>query len=69
MLQMKCEDVITLGTEPFFDLGGGPKFWKKIKEYMWGVQDWEAHVNIYVGLRLQSKEKPLIGQGKDPSRW
>ena len=39
MLQMKCEDVITLGTEPFFDLGGGgPNFGKKSKSICGGYK-------------------------------
>jgi len=36
---------------------------------MWGVQDREAHVNVYVGPRAQSKEKPLLGHGKNPPRY
>ena len=31
---------------------------KNLKELLWGVKDWEAHVNIYIGPRAQSKEEP-----------
>ena len=34
---------------------------------MWGVKDWEAHVNIYIRPRAQSKEEPLLDHGKNPS--
>ena len=32
-----------------------------------GVTDRGTHTNIYVGLRTQSKEEPLLGHGKNPS--
>jgi len=32
-----------------------------------GVIDQGAHTNIYVGPRVQSKEEPLLGHGKNPS--
>ena len=32
-----------------------------------GVTDQGAHTNIYVGLRAQSKEEPLLDHGKNPS--
>ena len=41
---------------------------KNLEGLLWGVKDREAHVNIYVGLRAQSKEKPLLGYGKNPPR-
>ena len=34
--------------------------------YYGGVKDQEAHVNIYIGPRAQSKEEPLLGYGKNP---
>ena len=34
---------------------------------MWGVKDQEAHVNIYIEPRAQSKEEPFLGLGKNPS--
>ena len=41
---------------------------KKDIYILWGVKDQEAHVNIYIGPRAQSKEEPLIGHGKNPPR-
>ena len=35
---------------------------------LWGVKDHEVHVNFYIGPRAQSKEKPLLGHGKNPPR-
>ena len=31
-----------------------------------GVTDWEAHTNIHVGPKAQSKEEPLLDHGKNP---
>ena len=35
---------------------------------LWGVKDQEVHVNVYIGPRAQSKEKPLLGHVKNPLR-
>ena len=35
---------------------------------MWGVKDQKVHVNVYIELRAQSKEKRLLGHGKNPPR-
>ena len=35
---------------------------------MWGVKVQEVHVNFHIGPRAQSKEKPLLGHGKNPPR-
>ena len=40
---------------------------KNLEELLWGVKDQEAHDNIYIGPRAQSKGEPLLGHGKNPS--
>ena len=40
---------------------------KNLEGLLWGVKDQEAHVNIYIGPRAQSKEEPLFGHGKNLS--
>ena len=43
---------------------------------MWGVKDQEVHVNVYIGPRAQSKEKPssaigrtLLGKDVAEDKW
>jgi len=43
------------------------KLKKNLEGLLWGVKDREAHVNVYIGSRAQSKEEPLLGHGKNPS--
>jgi len=37
---------------------------KKLKLIPVGVINWEAHINVYVGLRVQPKEELLFRQAK-----
>ena len=39
---------------------------KNPERLLWGVKGQEAHANIYIGPNAQSKEKLLLGHGKNP---